>query len=352
MIIIVGSPWQAIISKSYLRKENISQYKLIIERSSNKSYYEILRIFGIGEESEKILFVFHWSVYTPLNFQKIFSLKKNIELLKQKLTYQITDHDKEIIVFSENNMLFQLFIKVFHDKYIIKLEDGVLDYLDDLKKDSIFKGLTKKILFGRNAELFSYKNFYEKFDKIVMLAKKYEEWSEKYTSLLIYKTEIIQTINEVYSNIANADYNSVSLLLTQSLSEDQVISEKDELIIYETILKKLKRKTLIKPHPRSSNSKLRELESLANKYNAEFIFDFGVPAEALLVKNKYHSVIGVYSNTIIYSKLLFDIDSYTTLDDYMINKSQKKSKRTLRYIKNQIEKYFDIKNVTDLFLQQ
>lgn len=346
MIIFVGSPWQAILAKSYVIDENVSSCQYFIEKSTDKSYSQIVKILDVNRTSENIVFVFDWDDFTPLKLSKFNRIKKNLYKLKIDIRNNISSEETEVLVFSENNVLFQMYFSLFgKSRKIFKMEDGVLDYLENLKKDNSVKTILKKILLQKHNFLYSYRDYFKEFDKVIMLSKHLNVPNQKYVDLIRFKESIIDCINSIYQDVQILESSGKVLLLTQSLSEDDVINENDEIELYENILKSLHKQELIaiiKPHPRSSISKMKKLGLLSQKYKCSMYLNYGTPAEAIILNNSFRAVVGVYSNTIIYSQKLFGIKSYTALDDDLISLMNTKNQKQFRYIKSQVDFYFNI----------
>lgn len=353
MIIFVGSPWQAILAKSYVIGENVNSCQYFIEKSNDKSYDQIIKILNINESFEKIAFVFDWVDFAPLNIGKINRIKRNLNKLKIDICNHVSSEETEVLVFSENNVLFQMYFSLFgKSKKIFKMEDGVLDYLENLKKDNLLKIVLKKILLQKHSFLYSYKNYFENFDKVIMLSKHVNVPNQKYVDLIKYREIMINCINLVYQDVHVLNSDGKVLLLTQSLSEDGVINENAEIEMYENILKSLQQDNLIgiiKPHPRSSSTKMKKLNFLCEKYKCSMYLNYGTPAEAIILHNSFKAVVGVYSNTIIYSQKLFGIKSYTALDNSLISMMNKKNRKQFKYIKSQVEFYFSIEELSKFY---
>ncbi len=352
MVIIVGSPWQAVIAISFIENKRIpmDSINFMVEKSSNPSFEQILKILGVEDESLNNIFIFDWSHFVPLKLSQISQIRSSIKKLKvQLLEHKELQSSKEIIVFSESNLLFHLIYSLFgKNKMYSKFDDGVLDYLEELNRDSIFKKITKKLFLLNYSHLYSKMNDYSIFKRVVMFKKKQNVDISKYVDLIFLKRNIKTVLLRTYSSSDIINPKESVLLLTQSLSEDKVLGFKYELEIYSNIIAGFSEKgikTVVKAHPRSSLQKVAHLKSLCKKYDAIYFEELGIPAEVLLLKNNYKYVIGMYSNTIIYSNELFDVKSITAINQNLINLAKGKNKLKLHYIKNQLKKYFDVETI-------
>lgn len=89
--------------------------------------------------------------------------------------------------------------------------------------------------------------------------------------------EIFQAIN-LRDEMNN--YNSINLLITQPLSEDGLMTEKEKIDLYSSILINRNNFFIIKPHP-------REMTDYHNLFPSSFIIDNDIPLEiiALMAEN-------------------------------------------------------------------
>ncbi|MGY0034902.1 polysialyltransferase family glycosyltransferase [Pedobacter sp. NJ-S-72] len=133
MLIIVGSPWQALLAKSYILKENITDPQYVIEKSSPKSYAEIIKI--LNAEETAIRLIVEWSQLSVLSKSKAAIASAYIDFLIESLKHEYFKKVETVLVFSEQTVVFKIIYDLFGDRKIyIKSEDGILDYLPELKK--------------------------------------------------------------------------------------------------------------------------------------------------------------------------------------------------------------------------
>ena len=220
MVIILGSPWQAIIAVSYIENKGIPKDSIsfMIEKSSKQSYNQILKILNLKGNELKTVFIFEWNEFAPLKLNKLNQIRKSIKKLKQQLlNYSPLLNANELIVFCESNPLFQLIYFLFKkNKTYLKFEDGVLDYLDKLNKDSFLKGIIKKIMLLNFSYLYGKVENYTAFKNVYMFKKKPNVESDKFVSLLFLKENIKSVLVKVDPPTKINYENKSVLLLTQS----------------------------------------------------------------------------------------------------------------------------------------
>lgn len=343
MLIIVGSPWQALLAKSYILKENITDPQYIIEKSSPKSFAEIIKILDADPDS--IRMIIEWSQLSVLSRAKANIASSYIDAIKQALQHDYFKTVEKILVFSEQTVLFKIIYDLFGDgKTYLKSEDGILDYLPELKHHSLLKQIAGYMFIQSKVKYYVYKNYYHIFSQVIMFSKVEEVSPERYVPLANLKKEFLTVLKTAYQITEGSDTfkGKDVLLLCQSLSEDKVVPLEEELKLYEKFIQRcndLKMTVIIKPHPRSCPEKIEALSKLTSN-RVEFFEDYGIPAESMLLNGKFKEVVGVYSNTIIYAHEFFGVKGISLLTPQMIERLARKEKKKFTYIYAQLRKYF------------
>lgn len=346
-IFILGSPWHAILVRSFIKKRGISNFKYIVEKSSDSSYTEILKILNTTQGD--ILFFFEWSKFKFGNFRKTLnsvSYLKEVDLFFAKST---TFHNSsEIVVFAENNILARLILgKYRFNNKLIKIEDGVLDYLEELKA----KSKVRLLILGMFFRLVKLDNSYSLFDEVIMTTRKESVPARKFVPLFSLRNYILSIIKNEFAT-DNLNLNSTkkySLLLIQSLSEDGVITINSEIELYKRYIEYanlINISVVIKPHPRSSSEKVNRLRLIQKELNDVIIFEKqGYLAEALICTNNFYQIVGIYSNTLAYSQDMFGLHSFTLINDFLLSILLKEDRRRMNYIQKRVNHYFNIKQI-------
>ena len=343
MLIIVGSPWQALLAKSYILKENITDPQYLIEKSSPKSFAEIIKILDADENS--IRMIIEWPKLSVLSKAKANIASDYIDAIIQTLRQEYFKTVETILVFSEQTVLFKIIYDLFGaSKTYIKSEDGILDYLPGLKHHSLLKQIAGYLFIRSKVKYYVYKNYYPIFSQVIMFSKVEAVSEERYVPLTILKQELLSVLKTAYQLTGGADTfkGKDVLLLCQSLSEDKVIPLQEELKLYEKFIQRCndtKLTVIIKPHPRSCPEKIEALSKLTSS-QVEFFEDYGIPAESMLLNGKFKEVVGIYSNTIIYAHQFFGVKGISLLTPAMIDLLARKEKKKFTYIYAQLRKYF------------
>lgn len=343
MLIIVGSPWQALLAKSYILKENITDPQYVIEKSSPKSYAEIIKI--LDAEETAIRLIVEWGQLSVLSKSKAAIASAYIDLITGSLKQEYFKKVETVLVFSEQTVVFKIIYDLFGDrKTYIKSEDGILDYLPELKNHGLLKRIAGYLFLQSKVKYYVYKNYYHIFNKVIMSCRVQEVSPDRYIPLSSLKTEFLSVLKEAYQISAAGDTfkDKDVLLLCQSLSEDKVMSLAEELNLYEKFIRRcndLKLSVIIKPHPRSCAEKIEALSKLTSD-QVMFFEDYGIPAESMLLSGKFKEVVGIYSNTIIYANEFFGVKGISLLTPEMISLLARKEKKRFTYIYAQLRKYF------------
>lgn len=269
------------------------------------------------------------------NFDKI--LKRNLLIYKFRKKYKklLKEIEKEKVMMYGLDHGF-LAVELFYREKLILLEDGVANYtFFDLERKQLLKNKIKiffkklilyfiKIVFGLNFRkgIFgtdkSIKRIYltgistipneVKNKTQIINLKKLWELKTKEEKKIILKTFKVNIEN--FKNI-----KEVIILITQPLSEDGIISEKEKVDIYSKILKKYpKEKILIKCHPRETTNYevfFPEYKVLKDKYPVEILDLIGVDIK---------KVVTLFSTAVFEFKREVKVDFYGTEVDKKIFK--------------------------------
>ena len=204
-----------------------------------------------------------------------------------------------LIVASINNIAINILFQHFKIATIWKYEDGMLDYLPQLKKDSIFETIIKYIFFFKVIPYTSY------VDRTKLIDVFYWINNDKGFSGI--------DGNRITLGMSVDVIGSHTLFLTQALSEDNVISLATEISIYRNALRNLSLTSVtLKPHPRSSEKKRLLLKKLAREFHVDF-YEERQTAEQLLSSGHFSKIVGCYSNTLFYADRMFGIPGYSYL---------------------------------------
>ncbi len=343
MLIIVGSPWQALLAKSYILKENIVNPQYVIEKSSPKSYSEIIKILNAQEADIRL--VVEWSQLSVLSRAKASRASAYIDTIIESLKQEYFKNVKTVLVFSEQTVFFKIVYDLFGaGKTYIKSEDGILDYLPELKHHGLLKKIAGYLFIQSKVKYYVYKNYYNLFQQVIMFRRVDEVNPDCYVPLSGLKNEFLAVLRGAYhiSAEGQAFKDKDVLLLCQSLSEDKVMSLQEELNLYEKFIHRcndLKLSVIIKPHPRSCAEKIEALSKLTSD-KVMFFEDYGIPAESMLLSGKFKEVVGIYSNTIIYANEFFGVKGISLLTPDVISLLERKEKKRFAYIYAQLRKYF------------
>lgn len=343
MLIIVGSPWQALLAKSYILKENILNAQYVIEKSSEKSYAEIIKILDVDESAIRI--IIEWQKLTVLSVAKATIASAYIDGIISSLKLRYFKDVRTILVFSEQTVFFKIFYDLFgNEKTYLKSEDGILDYLPKLKEHSTWKKVAGYLFIGSKIKYYVYKSYFPQFQNVIMFRRLKEVTPDRYIPLSTIKSEFLSVLKKSYplSESGQSFRDRDVLLLCQSLSEDKVMPLEEEMKLYQNFIERCNRQHLsviIKPHPRSFPEKIEGLKALCSE-RVEFFDDYGIPAESMLLNGNFKEVVGVYSNTIIYANEFFGVKGISLLKPEVIDVLKKKEKKRFDYIYDRLKEYF------------
>lgn len=257
-------------------------FKKIYDGLSNKPIKKILTYFNGGMKN----------IFSEIKYEKIDKL---------------LDFNENIFSFNDNTLTTQYILS--KNKEISLIEDGYSNYEALMKKTNLFKILFYKILkiplpMGRNKQI---KKIYvenpnnlprdiRNKGKIFNLKEAYMCLSteEKESILRVFASEI-----DLEGYIDNTKDNC--LIITQPLSEDEIILEDQKIAIYESIIKKYNEKynVVIKPHPREKT----DYSTLCKTYNLQ-VLNKNFPLEILNLVDQNLFQIGIT----LYSSALKNID--------------------------------------------
>lgn len=187
----------------------------------------------------------------------------------------------------------------FWGKFTTIIEDGYISYLGYQEILSLMKkkgaqyyrllNFLYKLKKGKDYKLYGYD---QSISKVLLtdsskdvpgLHGKLEFCSveglwKKFT--LIKQKRLIEIFQAVKLRDELQDYNSVNLLITQPLSEDGFMTEKEKIDLYSSVLMETNIFFVIKPHP-------REMTDYHNLFPSAFIIDNDIPLEivALFAEN-------------------------------------------------------------------
>ena len=188
---------------------------------------------------------------------------------------------------------FSFFISKFSNKDVFVYDDGLKRY------DKKYIYWMKKISI-KNVFLIKLPNYFIKNKKI--LFKNYNEINIDHNDVKYLQK---------YFNFNVSIKNNSNILFTQPLSEDNVISEKEKIKIYEEIIYKYNI-NVIKPHP-------RETTNWENVFKNIKVIDSNFPSELLIIySNKINSICTIFSTSI------FAFDNYVKKIIFIGTKKYKK----------------------------
>lgn len=311
-IFIVGSPWHAILADTISKEKDI----FIIEYSTIANLTSIKNT--IKDKSKILISVDGSLFYFSYAIKKLFTnssyIRKNVDFIRNKISKLKVE---KMYVFNLNSQFSAFCLHNINKARTIKVEDGVCDYLSF--------GLKQETKLFREIKLYISKVF--GLDKIHFPKKILEDESlfffperapNKYKnkkSLFSLKDSIIQKLDKLDPPKLEITKNDV-LIIGQTMYEDKYCSLTDEMHIYLSISKNMKEKgcknILYKPHPRTCLKKLNLLKKYENQGFIQVLrSDFMV--EEILAKYNFAYVLGMWSNPIIYSRPIFNVESFSMI---------------------------------------
>lgn len=316
-VFVIGSPWHAIVASAFIEENRVDDPVFIVEVLSQQSLEQIEKVLVYP-----VLSVFYHSETRFESIRKKGLLKFIIDMRRELSRIRIECNKLTMgggnVGLYYFNFYSPITRKIFKSlavkrclRQVIRIEDGICDYFDfnfatHKKYQLALKGIISSIigskeLYAReNSELFSATTEYYCFqpDKIT------NKWADKKRHSLSFCAARIKSF---YSSDKEAYYgHGGSLIIGQTLYEDGIISLKQEVDLYSEVAKLLHEPVIFKPHPRTSREKLEVLSEIGMN-----VLITDLSAEHLMVNGGYEAIVGMWSNTIIYSDFLFGIKSYT-----------------------------------------
>lgn len=344
-LFIIGSPWHAALANAIVLKEKISDAVFFVECITEQSLLQIKEALNhqISEvfyhektrfESIKKNGLTYFLREMPSEFKRIESVTSNLPKKEIHRIFYFNFYSpitRKIIFELEKNLV---------SRNITRVEDGICDYfnfnfINHSKIQSAIKGAMSLIL-GRHA-LYkrSNKHLYEITSEYYCFypEKISPSWKKKDTRPLSGYSEEIKR-NFQASKTASTD-KAETLIIGQTLFEDGIISLLQEVSIYKEAANLLPKPAKLKPHPRSSEEKINALELAGIP-----LLRTKLSAESLIANGDYKIIVGMWSNTIIYSLDIFGIKSYT-MNHSLIDKSNKGSSHLTKIHKTLCLKFKD-----------
>ena len=325
---LVGSPWHAVIASAMI-KNNGHRAIVNVEAVNPNTGKSIERVL----DNLKVDFITNGDhEKTRYNSIKKIGLTTFFRYQKEEFSYidakcseLLLNHQVEnIYIFNLNSPISRFIIKkIDHKEKVIKVEDGINDYLSiSFLNYPLVQKILKKVL----SSLTGYDDIYREAstskkklsdDCMLFFPNKSSTFKGCY-SLLGYKESILQQLAILGREIEESQ-KSV-LILGQTLFEDGHLSLEEEMSIYYSAIKyyaQLKYNVEIKLHPRSSNEKLESIKKfmMETSYNFKLYSSADILAEAIMIARKYEHVIGMWSNPIIYGKNLLNINTGTLMHE-------------------------------------
>jgi len=312
-IFLIGSPWHAIIIRNFYSKND----GIIIEYTSKTSLDSIKN--SLDNRHKIILCVNSRDFFlSNILFKKpaqLFSLKKNILELISKFKKIKANN---LFISNENSFLADIVMPLDISKNYFKTEDGINDYLPfSLVQNKFLKKILKPLI----TKITRTENYYFPSKK-PKINKKYFFFPNKINdnkikiSLFNYKKKIISNLKKLENNEKTIIKKNSTLFIGQTLYEDNYCDFESEIKIYKKVIQYFKDRSnyiYFKPHPRTSARKINELNKIAKKYKIFKLLKSNYPVEVMLTKYKFLYVIGLWSASIILSRKLFNIKSYTII---------------------------------------
>ena len=290
----------------YLKTKYVLILSLIINRNNRNT------IYFIDEELKEELNLSKYKVIWLKNLKKSNYLLEKYKKWQynNKLLKEIAEIDE---LYLQDHIKFsQFFLNNFNGKAIL-LEDGTINYnekilseeknkklkkikinhfmkkviVEKIKKEYRRFGLSEKIQEIYLTGLLPIPDLIKNKVKIINISDEWEKLSKK------DKEEILRVFKISSKSFENlkVEKNKV-LLLTQPLSEDKIITEKEKIDIYREILLKENEKNIyIKAHPREKTN----YKEVFKEFNINII-ENSFPIEiCLLLDIKFEKVITLFS---------------------------------------------------------
>lgn len=251
-----------------------------------------------------------------INFFYLENIKKGFmnKYKKWKYNKKLLNYLKNIdsLYLQDHYTYSQFFLNNFKGKMYL-LEDGTLNYNEKILLNELKRKIKKIRInnFFRRVVIEKRKDEYRRFGLSNKIEKIYLTGLLPIPELIKDKVEIIK-INEMWKRLSQKDKESILsifsldlnkiqrfnlidnkvLLLTQPLSEDNIITEEEKIKIYREIIKKQNNKNIyIKIHPREKTN----YKEIFKEFNIRII-EKNFPIELLLFLNiNFDKVITLFS---------------------------------------------------------
>lgn len=286
-------------------------------------YTFLLSLIKFYNKKEKVVYFLEEIDIDGLNLANLNviilnNFKKGNYLLKKYKKWEISNNllkklnEIEEIYLQDHITYSQFFLNNFIRK-IYLLEEGILNYNDNILKNEFEKKIEKVRIFHniKKSIIEKIKKDYKRFGLSEKIEKIYLTGLLPIPNLIKDKVEIIN-INELWNNLSQKGKKEIldvfnieiekiqifdkddkkNLLLTQPLSEDKIITEKEKIEIYREIIEKQNvRKIYIKAHPQEKTN----YKEVFKNFNIEVI-ENTFPIELFLLLNiKFDKVITLFS---------------------------------------------------------
>lgn len=314
IVFTIASVWHALIAKSICNKKKYKNALFILEPSSRNVYECIKKII----KDEKLIFL----------GEKKAGLKAGVEVLKLRLFPGIKlSNVKKIYYFCPWSPYQRVYCHLAKSAKIIRVEDGIRDYLDipfDIRKKSLVNKLIKRLIFIDKFYDDDHSLYYKESEFLAFFPDKlpvHKGFPNCTHSLINYKRELISILKQL-PIATDLIYLSASekkriLFIGQSLSEDGAMTLGEEVEVYMSYMHRVLKNEVVvvfKPHPRTSKEKKEAILECTSRYEGQFIYiDTPDMVEQLLIAYKFSEVVGMWSIPILYSSFLFDIKAKTLM---------------------------------------
>lgn len=227
-----------------------------------------------------------------MKYKKIYSLYKNLE------KFVIDENLYNKPMYMADNMSYSQFFLNHIDKCYL-LEDGYINYNKEMLEKIINTKEKNNLKTLRNKFLKRSKKYYKSFGLSDKIKKIYLTGIAEIPKIIKNKVEIVnlkekweqlsfeeqEEILKIF-DLKNSDLikwqklENKTLLITQPLSEDGIISEKEKIEIYKEIVEKNKSENImIKPHPREKTNYKNifpSIELIEGKFPLEILMLLGI----------------------------------------------------------------------------
>lgn len=333
-IFIVGSPWHITVAASIARNQKFKNEDCLyllehISDSSLKSMLEISTSLRLNIQQAGSIDKVRFANLNPVRTLPFLQLAKKelaeatdiMRLCMSKFAVE------KVFYFNIHSPITraQLIPAINSSATIVRVEDGICDYFPfpfvDYPKT---KRAAKRILSELSGLAYYYKRSCPSIkartsEYLVFYPTKLSNADVSVASLLPYTSAIKELTMELSPATleSNNTTNGSTLLLGQTMAEDNITSLKDELEAYRAAAAECDH-VYFKPHPRSTPQKIE----LVSKIPGIDILHTTSSAESILASNNFSSVAGLWSNTIFYSKPIFGIKSKTLINSVRTNNKQ------------------------------